>query len=403
MTFPSPLELSPSTSRIASALGLLLKYIYTVAAWVLSTALCAEARQSLQRFPLTFSSTIVAPMSSRKLAEALTSALRLREICQTTPSLNAYQRIAKIAVEVCASATPSTRKKVYALAAHAVKRTDTLIKNEADIPMSDECKKGLDKFERHRIRQHIESVPERGTKFPKFGPSLTFLRESARLKGELDRVYKRLTPKAFVAPRNDCVLELATMGTRAASALCDIPIPGVNFLKPVVGMVSLICDTAKTVDGNRAAALALARHAKDVTNSIVEKVSNGEKDADSVAALRLTLEDVHAFLKLLQGRPRVASWILAAKDKDRFTELNSALDRALTVFCSAQSIGITTIVRDNTQELTTLVATVHRVEDDVKRTITLVHSNLAEYTPASDRAIAFVSLVHHFPISSFFF
>ncbi|KAF8201125.1 hypothetical protein K438DRAFT_2015505 [Mycena galopus ATCC 62051] len=118
-------------------------------------------------------------MSSRKLAEALTGAQRLLEICQTTPSLNAYRRIATIAVEMCASATPSTRKKVYALAAHAVKRTDTLIKNEADIPMSAECKKGSDKFESilEHIHQHIESVPERNTKFPKFGPSLRFLRE----------------------------------------------------------------------------------------------------------------------------------------------------------------------------------------------------------------------------------
>ncbi|KAF8201127.1 hypothetical protein K438DRAFT_637437 [Mycena galopus ATCC 62051] len=174
------------------------------------------------------------------------------------------------------------------------------------------------------------------------------------------------------------------MGTRAASALCDIPIPGVNILKPVIGIVSLICDTAKTVNGNRAAALALARHAKDVTNSIVEKVSNGEKDADSLAALRLTLEEVQTFLELLRSRRRVASWILAAKDKDRFTELSSALDRALAVFCSALSIGITTTVRGNTQELATLVATVHRVEDDVKRTMTQsdrIHATNTAFVP----------------------
>jgi hypothetical protein len=38
-------------------------------------------------------------------------------------------------------------------------------------------------------------------------------------------------------------LLLPTFGVRAAGAICDIP--GVNFLKPVFGMVAVICDIAK--------------------------------------------------------------------------------------------------------------------------------------------------------------
>jgi hypothetical protein len=78
---------------------------------------------------------------------------------------------------------------------------------------------------------------------------------------------------------------------------------------------------------------------------------------------------------------------LASKDKNRFTELNGALDRALAVFSvslasfasSFVPLRLTTVdgpqsseiietaerVRASTQELTVLVATVHRVEDDV--------------------------------------
>ncbi|KAF8201129.1 hypothetical protein K438DRAFT_638003 [Mycena galopus ATCC 62051] len=342
-----------------------------------------------------------AQMSSKKLAQALTSAQRLRDICQATPNMNVYQRIATMAVEVCASATPDARKKVSPLAVYAAKRTSTLIKDRADIPMSAERKKGLEEFERilELIRRHIESIPERGTKFPKFGLSgLSLLRESRRLQAELDQAYKNLTSKAFAAPRNECVLEIATMCTRAASALSDIPMPGVSFLKPVVGMVGLICDTAKTVNGNRAAALALARHAKDVTNSIVEKASHGGKDADSVATLRLALEEVQTFLELLQSRRRVASWILAVKDKDRFTELNGALDRALAVFCTSQSIV-------NTQKLATLVTTVHRVEESVKRTVKFVHSNRNRRrirTEPLTGTTAFVLLLDQFPSHLFF-
>jgi hypothetical protein len=45
------------------------------------------------------------------------------------------------------------------------------------------------------------------------------------------------------ASRTECILEVAMFGVRAAGAICDIP--GINFVKPVFGMVAVICDTAK--------------------------------------------------------------------------------------------------------------------------------------------------------------
>ncbi|KAF7377623.1 hypothetical protein MSAN_00185100 [Mycena sanguinolenta] len=174
------------------------------------------------------------------------------------------------------------------------------------------------------------------------------------------------TFEVLAASRKEYILEIATIGTRAASAMCDIPAPGLGFLKRIMVMAVLICEIAKTVNGNREVALALALHAQDVTNSVVERANKSLHEPDSVASLRLTLEEIQAFLKLLQSRKRLGSWIFAAKDKDRFTELNNALDRALAVFTSSQGIKLTSTIRHNTQELTTLVATIHRVEDDVK-------------------------------------
>ncbi|KAJ7318943.1 hypothetical protein DFH08DRAFT_1086309 [Mycena albidolilacea] len=310
-------------------------------------------------------------MSPNKLAEVLTSAQRRRDLCQTTPTMHAYQRISILAVEVFRlTDDKDARKKVSALAAHAAKKTDALITNRVGLALSSEGKKALDEFERH-------SVPERGNKPSKvkFGLSaLTFRHESARLKAQLDRVYQSLNSKARTRARDECILEVATLGTRVAGAVCEIPIPGLSFLKPVVGLAVLICDTAKTMNGNNIAAVALAHHAEEVTHSVVEraeKEQHGNNNAASVDKLRLTLEEIQAFLEHLKSRRRATAWLMAMKDKDRFAELNSALDRALVVFCCSQSIAITASVQRNTQELVTLAATVNRVEEGVERTITI--------------------------------
>jgi hypothetical protein len=239
-----------------------------------------------------------------KLAEATATAEKLRAWCRNTPDMNVYQPLATSTVELCLAATPvclqmrfslqqlglisdkNTRKKASSLAVHAVKRTATLIKNGADVPRSHEFLQGLERFETcgsyllqslhdpdllpnalDMIRRHLESIPEQGTKPRKISFSaLTFFRESTRLKAELDRNHKTVvcdlnfastnnhldllqlgmskkpTMPSF-ASRNERILEVATLGVRAAGAICDIP--GANFLKPAFGMVAVICDTAK--------------------------------------------------------------------------------------------------------------------------------------------------------------
>jgi hypothetical protein len=85
---------------------------------------------------------------------------------------------------------------------------------------------------------------------------------------------------------------------------------------------------------------------------------------------------------------RIAAWVLAGNDKDRFAELNSALDKALAVFavsllyfvcalfyadCAQSSEIIDTraqVLRHNAETFTTVVATAHRV-NDVERSMTV--------------------------------
>ncbi|KAJ7890257.1 hypothetical protein B0H13DRAFT_2666032 [Mycena leptocephala] len=290
--------------------------------------------------------------------------------------------------------------------AHAVKTTGALVK----LPLSPERRQGLDRFERYLesmhmscvlmilildpIRRHIESIPEPGTKSAKYRfpvSSFKFLRESARLKGELDRACKNLhaspKPNPTLSPdsRNECIVEIAAIGTRGAGAICEIPV--LNLLRPAVGMVGLICDTAKAGNSNRAASRALARHAQDVTSYIVVRTTAllGETHADSLTALHLALKEVQAFLVLLQSRRRATSWILASKDKDRFTEFNGALDRALAVF--PEIIETAERMRASTQELTALVAMVHRVEDDVKRTMMVTRQDIFQSFRPNFRAV----------------
>ncbi|KAJ6460821.1 hypothetical protein C8R47DRAFT_1226071 [Mycena vitilis] len=310
--------------------------------------------------------------------KSMTIAEYQRARCETTPSLDMYRRVATLAVEVCASATPESRSKVQWLAMHAAKRTTALIDKGSSSPLSLDHQQYLNRLESilDRIRQHNETIPEQGANSQKIVAAIKFRRESMHLETELDAAQKALikgqkkqTAQVRGASRTEYVIELATLGTRAAAAVCDIPVPGLALGKPAVAMVGLICETAKTVKSNHTAAEALSRHAQNVTHSIVDRVDT-RTQGEPLTELHHALQSIQDFLKVLQRRRRVTSFIFAVKDKDHFAELNSALDRALQVFSASESIGAAEVVRSDANQLTTLVATVHRVETDVHRTMT---------------------------------
>ncbi|KAJ7779024.1 hypothetical protein B0H16DRAFT_802754 [Mycena metata] len=166
------------------------------------------------------------------------------------------------------------------------------------------------------------------------------------------------------ASRNERIIETVSFTTRVAAAIVEIPV--LNLAKPVVGMMALICDTAKVVNSNREAAIELAEHAQNVTNFIVAPVPAG--DENSLEVLRGTLDKIQKFLDALKRRRGgVISFVLAAKDKDQFATLNLALGQALQVFTSSQTIKAVGIVRTHSEDFATIKATVTSVGEDVKR------------------------------------
>ncbi|KAJ7676064.1 hypothetical protein DFH06DRAFT_1435840 [Mycena polygramma] len=303
-------------------------------------------------------------MPSELLRKSLVTAEALRTRCQTEPDMNAYQPLVTSAVEVCVAAIPA--ESFFACSAR--REANRILNFSESMP---DRQQGLERFEStlDRIRRHIEKIQEGTTATKTVLDSVKLVRESWHLKRALDGVYDALIkcPEKHAVhsgvSRTECIIEIATFGARAVGVICDIPAPGFAVGKPAVTMIALICETAKTVSTNRTSARALARHAQNVTDSVVNNTDTARR-GESLTELCRALQHVQDFLSLLNRRRRVTSWIFAVKDKERFAELTSALDRALQ---TSETISTTEIVRDNTQQLITLAATVNRVEDDLKR------------------------------------
>ncbi|KAJ7088989.1 hypothetical protein C8R44DRAFT_751670 [Mycena epipterygia] len=178
--------------------------------------------------------------------------------------MSTYQPLATSALEICVSTIPHTGKKASSLAVHAVKRKRALIVDGFGIPLPPERREGLDKFEgtHDMIHQHIESIPEPGSKSQRIFSGLRFGRESAT---------ESRTGSSLQWP-------LVSLSTQAAGIALDLPV--LNVLKPLVGIAALICHTAKVIiiqlcsehdlimnglNTNRTAAIALAGCAQEVT------------------------------------------------------------------------------------------------------------------------------------------
>ncbi|KAJ7682974.1 hypothetical protein B0H17DRAFT_1205401 [Mycena rosella] len=291
------------------------------------------------------------------LPQTVARAEALRTLC-AAPGMNAYQPIAASAVKVCSAAAlaclPSANsgqmktQRTDKLAAYVVDQSSILINTMAHVPVSPDILKALEisKQKLDAIRRHIAQMP--GKKTTKFFADAKFRRDTKRLKAELENdLYAVFATagKMSGASRGDCVLELVSLGTRAAGALCEAP--GLNFLKPMAGIAALICDSAKSVKSNCDAAIALAKHASSVTKCIVDRVPAIDAAAtdtgDALEALKscvlrtiLALVDIQSHLLSL-GRPRrrLAPWIFANREKERFAELSGALGKALAMFMAS--------------------------------------------------------------------
>ncbi|KAJ7028798.1 hypothetical protein C8F04DRAFT_48970 [Mycena alexandri] len=228
-------------------------------------------------------------MPSNIVAEAIIKAKTLRTMCKLTPGKKVYLPFTAVLVKICCAATPESRREAAELVLCTVKMTESLVENGVDQQLPPQVLEGLEKFESAlvAIRSHLESIPEGNTKARKLRLSaLAFRFKSARLQADLSRVHKALVktstkPKSS-ASRGECILEVASVGIRLAGAVVELPVA--NFLKPLVVIAASICETAKVVDSNREAAIALAGHAQNVTNSVVGRANAG--DESSLEVLR---------------------------------------------------------------------------------------------------------------------
>ncbi|KAJ7439342.1 hypothetical protein FB451DRAFT_149388 [Mycena latifolia] len=310
------------------------------------------------------------------LSHPMAIAEDLRKFCATTPGMNSYQPIATSAVEVCTAAASVKARKAGRLAAYSVDRTELLISRMVNVPISSDILQSLEIFEQKlgAIRRHIEQMPVRSGKKAMLLVGYKFQRETRRLKAELENhLYALLAMSNTLSPsasRSECVLELVSLTTRAAGAICEAPV--LNFLKPLVGIAALICDTAKCVKGNHDAAADLAKHASIVTKCIVDRASaaSATGNEEALEALKLALEDIHLYLTFL-GKPRrrLAPWVFAYKEKDRFIQLKGALDKALAMFSAAKILSTSEDVRAAAGQISVLVSAVERLDSDVNHTL----------------------------------
>ncbi|KAJ7135751.1 hypothetical protein C8R44DRAFT_768960, partial [Mycena epipterygia] len=323
--------------------------------------------------------------------------------------MNAYQPIAASAVEVCAAAALVKMKNADKVAGYVVDRTTVLVNGMVDVPLSEEILQSLEIFEQKldAIRRYIGQMPAGSGKKAKILGGYKFKREISPLKKDLERqmnlAHAGKSSKSPGISRSDCILELASLSTRAAGAICEAPV--LNFLKPVVGVSELICDTAKSVKSNRDAAVELANYASAVTQCILQRAPTMDgTSGDALKALKLTLDDIQSYLDVLRKpRRRVTSWILANQEKDRFVRLNGALDKALAMFSSTTILSTAEDVRANTHTLSTLISTV----GNVNHALTMMHGEL-ERRPIHGSAAenikitAFVPFCYSFTAHVFF-
>ncbi|KAJ7512631.1 hypothetical protein B0H11DRAFT_2267714 [Mycena galericulata] len=301
------------------------------------------------------------------VAQLEANAKDLRRFCETTPGKNALQPIAASAVEICSAAANlvgnGSDGSGAKLAAYVVGQTESLIKKIAMGPLSLEICEALEIHEEKldAIRRHFENMPVLVRKnATKFILSLRFKRETRRLKADLKSHMRGIVAicddKSAEAKkgalRSEDILEVVSLSFRVVGAISDIH--PLNVMKPVVGIATLICDTAKCVKSNREAALALAARASTMTRSIVDRAAMdgaAVPDPEALNALKLALKDIQSYLTVLKKpRRRFSSWILANQVKDRFVKLDGELDKAVALFSPTQALRTSGDVQGNARD-----------------------------------------------------
>ncbi|KAJ7865638.1 hypothetical protein B0H14DRAFT_2734101 [Mycena olivaceomarginata] len=212
------------------------------------------------------------------------------------------------------------------------------------------------------IRRFIEHMPSRSRNKAKLLVEHIFDREARRLKTELKRTLNTLLEESAKSlgysdiSRRDSIFELASLTARAAGVICDAPV--LNFLKPIVGIAVIICDTAK--------------HSSVVTKSIVDHAASLDHSAanngEALMALKSSVSRIsmrcHEFISSRRSALEDIQLYLAALQNPR---------RLLALFTSANTLSTHAEVRSHGHQLKTLV----RLNGNVKAMLTIMQADLA--------------------------
>ncbi|KAJ7249990.1 hypothetical protein C8J57DRAFT_1239551 [Mycena rebaudengoi] len=312
-----------------------------------------------------------------RLAEASANARQLCTICQTDPLMSVYQPIAISALQICGAAGSSTDKKLLKLALYAVDKTALLLNRSPVGPIAREFLALLEAYERilDSIKRHIENAQ---TSTNLFSRHISSSRLKNELKKQLTTMLHGGQPASPTCGEN--AVEILSVTLRASTVICEAP--PLNFLKPIIGIAALICETAKTVKSNRDAAEELAKHAMNVTNCVVDRASkNGVvqgTNEDALNILKGALEDVHSHLIFLNKRRRAMSWLLAAQQKDRVVQLNDGLDRALSLFTTTCILSSNECVLSSNELLDVLASAVKQLDGEMSQNFSCFQAISAE-------------------------
>ncbi|KAJ7054043.1 hypothetical protein C8F01DRAFT_1374910, partial [Mycena amicta] len=305
-----------------------------------------------QQHTLRRSSNLLLPMTSVLAKE-------LSVLCQTTPGLSTFQPAAASILELASASINYPRKNTEALAASVLKRFSSIVQLEQEGKLS------VDGIERQTHLERIETNIDLIRKLVETRSSTwNFMWQTHGLKAEFKRNCKALIQSRSSrteTSRSEVLLETVSIGVQIATAVCDAPV--VNVFKPVAGLVGVINNTAMTVKSNQEAAVALTKHAQDVTNTVLKQGSSGTvpEDSDALKLLHGALQESQSFLCALSHRSRRVSWLLASSDKKRFNEINARLDKALAVFVASGTVDAKLHLHHTTAELSRLVTAVGRL------------------------------------------
>ncbi|KAF7374559.1 hypothetical protein MSAN_00340500 [Mycena sanguinolenta] len=363
------------------------------------------------------------------LNESTSRAEALCAQCAATPDLNPFQPIAVSALEVCRAAADLVGNgnhdhmaQMENLAASVMQETERAIQDMATMPLpfSTEITQILKRLEAKldEFRRAIERMPRRtrGKLFKKF----VFALQAHRLQNELKALVEALLKGTDKIPTAESTgtsaMELTNLTIRVAAAICEAPV--LNFLKPVVGIVEIISETAQTVKSNRAAALELAAHSNMVMRSIAEQATTLGLDGpptDSEALVALKSHPTSSRRLAETSPPSRSPYVLdnGKQKKDHIDEFNQRLDKALALFPStnvpstqAKVREIATLVRGNgfveematqvrmnTDQLTAMQTDLAAVLVTVSASTTVQSANEGEKKPNTTALVPFSASV----------